>query len=240
MLPQIIFFVVLLAVAALCIFDFPQVMKMFNDFIAWIKVNPYQSIGYSVLILVFSVMWTIPISYTIIMLGYTYSQVFDSKITGFLFSVPIVYVGCLTGAFLSFMTSRYLFGGFIQQQIANNAWFNKNFRLIDQIIAEEGFMTIGLMRLTFAPFGVTSYVFGVTSISTKDYMLGNMTYLFNCCSQCFIGCTLYSHNSLSEADKKSTSNTQKITFIIEIVLTVVVTIVMGIVAKNILEKKLKE
>lgn len=73
MLPQIVFFAVLLTVAALCIFDFPQVMKLFNTFIAWIKVNPYQSIGYSVLILIFSVMWTIPISYTIIMLGYTYS-----------------------------------------------------------------------------------------------------------------------------------------------------------------------
>ena len=112
-MPQIIFFVVLLGVGAFCILDFPQVMKLFNSFIAWIKVNPYQSIGYSVLILVFSVMWTIPISYTIIMLGYTYSQVFDSKLTGFLFSVPIVYVGCLTGAFLTFITSRYLFGGFI-------------------------------------------------------------------------------------------------------------------------------
>ena len=103
-------------------------------------------------------------------------------------------------------------------------------------------MTIGLMRLTFAPFGVTSYVFGVTSISMKDYMLGNMTYLFNCCSQCFIGCTLYHANSvsMSDADKSKDNTTQKVTFIIEIVLTVVITIVMGIVAKNILEKKLKE
>jgi hypothetical protein len=90
-------------------------MKLFEEFIKWVRLYPYQSIGYSILILVFSVMWTIPISYTIIMLGYTYTQVFDSKMQGFMFSVPIVYAGVLSGAFLSFITSRYLFGNFIQQ-----------------------------------------------------------------------------------------------------------------------------
>jgi len=84
-------------------------MKLFNEFIEWIKVHPYQSIGYSISILAFSIVFTIPISYTIVMLGYAYSQVFDSKLYGFLFSVPIVYVGCLTGAFFAFLISRYLF-----------------------------------------------------------------------------------------------------------------------------------
>jgi cell division protein FtsN len=41
-------------------------------------------------------------------------------------------------------------------------------------------------------------------------------------------------------DASRGNTTQKVTFVVEIVLTVVVTIVMGIVAKNILEKKLKE
>jgi uncharacterized membrane protein YdjX (TVP38/TMEM64 family) len=79
--------------------------------------------------------------------------------------------------------------------------------LIDQIIADEGMATVGLMRLTFAPFGVTSYVFGVTSISLRDYMLGNMTYIFNCCTQCFIGCSLHHASNLSDADAKSSNKT---------------------------------
>ena len=92
------------------------------------------------------------------------------------------------------------------------------------------------MRLTFAPFGVTSYVFGVTSITLKDYMLGNLSYVFNCCSQCFIGCSIYHAANSTPAHVDST----KVTFIIEIALTIVVTIIIGIIAKNILETKLKE
>jgi len=54
--------------------------------------------------------------------------------------------------------------------------------MIDEIITTEGVKVIGLMRLTFAPFGITSYVMGVTSISLTDYMLGNASYIINCCS----------------------------------------------------------
>jgi uncharacterized membrane protein YdjX (TVP38/TMEM64 family) len=101
---------------------------------------------------------------------------------GFLYSVPIVYVGTLLGALLSFLLSRYLFRDFIKRQINQSGWLADNFKLIDEIITEEGFKVIGLVRLTFAPFGVTSYVMGVTSISIGDYMLGNATYIFNCCT----------------------------------------------------------
>jgi len=139
----------------------------------------------------FSVVLTIPISYSIIMLGYTYSQVFNSKLDGFLISVPIVYFGCLFGALLSFLVSRYMFQNFIKQQISSNAWLNTNFTMINEVLKDEGIKITGLVRLTFAPFGITSYIMGVSSISLSDYMLGNASYIINCCSQCFIGCSLF-------------------------------------------------
>lgn len=114
MIPQIIFFTVLAFLVGLCIFDFKMVLKEFNNFIEWVKIHPYQSIGYSIYLLCFSIVFTIPISYTIIMLGYTYAQVFDSKLYGLLFSVPIIYIGCLSGAMISFLLSRYLFKDFIK------------------------------------------------------------------------------------------------------------------------------
>lgn len=90
-------------------------MKLFNLFIEWVKVHPYQSISYSIGLLSLSVAFTMPISYTIVMLGYTYSQVFDSKLHGFLFSVPIVYAGTLLGALFSFLLSRYFLRDFITE-----------------------------------------------------------------------------------------------------------------------------
>jgi len=73
MIPQVIFFIVIFGIAVLCIFDFQLVVKMFHQFIDWVKIHPYQSIGYSIYVLAFSVIFTIPISYTIMMLGYTYT-----------------------------------------------------------------------------------------------------------------------------------------------------------------------
>lgn len=182
---------------------------------------------------------TIPISYSVIMLGYTYAQVFDSKLEGFLFSVPIVYSGCLTGAFLAFVISRYLFKDFIKDQIKSNQWLSSNFKMIDDIVSTEGFKVIALLRLTYAPFGITSYLMGVSSISLNDYMFGNITYIFNCCTHCFIGVSLYT-TKLMGKDSEHEKNVTRITLIVEICLTIIVTVAIGIISKQILEKKLKE
>ena len=37
--------------------------------------------------------------------------------------------------------------------------------MIDAILETDGIKVIALLRLTFAPFGVTSYILGVSSIS---------------------------------------------------------------------------
>ena len=185
------FFAVIVAVAILCIFDFKLVIKMFKTFIDWVKMHPYQSIGYSIYVLAFSVVFTIPISYTIMMLGYTYTQVFNSKLYGLLFSVPIVFTGTVIGGLLAFMLSRYLFKDFIKEQISHSAWLSYNFNIIDEIITTEGKLIVALIRLTFAPFGITSYIMGVSSISFWDFILGNISYIFMSTSLCFIGCSLY-------------------------------------------------
>jgi len=53
---------------------------------------------------------------------------------------------------------------------------------MNEIITTEGVKIVALIRLTFAPFGISSYVFGVSDISLADYMLGNLSYIINCCS----------------------------------------------------------
>ena len=164
---------------------------MFHQFIDWVKDHPYQSIGYSIYVLAFSVIFTIPISYTIMMLGYTYTQVFNSKLYGFLFAVPIVFTGTVLGGLGAFMLSRYLFKDFIKDQISHSTWLSHNFNIIDEIITEEGKLIVALIRLTFAPFGITSYIMGVSSIKFWDFAIGHLSYIFMSSSLCFIGCSLY-------------------------------------------------
>jgi len=110
---------------------------------------------------------------------------------------------------------------------------------MNMIVQTDGCKIVALIRLTFAPFGITSYILGVSDISLCDYLLGNLTYIFNCTAQCFIGCSLYEaavneNNVLSHKQQNDT----RISFMIEVVLTVLITIAIGVVSKNIIEKKL--
>jgi uncharacterized membrane protein YdjX (TVP38/TMEM64 family) len=212
---------------------------MFKSFTEWVKVHPYQSIGYSIYIIAFSVVLTIPIFYTIVMLGLTYSQVFDSKMYGFLFSVPIVFTGTVIGGLVAFMLSRYLFKDFIKDQIANSEWASHKFNLINEILLTEGMLFVALIRLTAAPFGVMSYVFGVSSIPFTDYAMGHITYIVESSLLCFIGCSMYSAVQ-TETQKESGKNAQRITYLVEVAFTIIVTFAIGYISKTMVEKKLRQ
>lgn len=79
---------------------------------------------------------------------------------------------------------------------------------------------------------------GVTNISLIDYMIGNLSYIINCCTHSFIGVSLYtkseSSSIMTPEMQASHDRMTKITLIIEITMTVAVTVLIGYVAKNIL------
>ena len=135
---------------------------------------------------------TMPITLNHIMLGFTYSQVFKSKIKGFLFTIPISMSGVLIGSLLSFSLSRYLFKQMVTNQIQQSPWIFSNFKAIDSLLQTEGITVVALLRLTFAPFGISNYILGVTSLSLTHFLVGTSSYAVNCALQVFIGCSFYS------------------------------------------------
>ena len=104
-------------VIVFCIFDFKLVQSYFDLMIQWIRINPYQAVSAIVLLYWVSSIFTLPTTFTHIMLGFTYSQVFQSQVKGFFFTVPVVLIGCLVGSVSAFLLSRYLFKDFVKQQI---------------------------------------------------------------------------------------------------------------------------
>jgi uncharacterized membrane protein YdjX (TVP38/TMEM64 family) len=46
-------------------------------------------------------------------------------------------------------------------------------------MVSQGITIVALLRLTFAPFGILSYVLGVTSISLLHFTLGTLSYILN-------------------------------------------------------------
>ena len=102
-------FVTFIVVIGLCIFDLRLVESYFNKFIHWVREHPYQAIGAINVLYTLTLMMTLPVTLNHIMLGFTYSQVFKSKLHGFLFTIPVSMSGILTGSLISFSLSRYLF-----------------------------------------------------------------------------------------------------------------------------------
>ena len=78
------------------------------------KTHLHGSIIVSAIIIYVSVLVEIPIMYWVIMMGYTYSQVFNSQLNGFIITVPIVFTGCMAATITAFLVSRYLLRDYVQ------------------------------------------------------------------------------------------------------------------------------
>ena len=78
------------------------------------KVHLHGSIFVSGVIIYISVIIEIPIMYEVVMMSYSYAQVFNSPLHGFIITVPIVFVGAWFGMMTSFLISRYFLRDYVQ------------------------------------------------------------------------------------------------------------------------------
>jgi uncharacterized membrane protein YdjX (TVP38/TMEM64 family) len=80
-------------------------------------------------------------------------------------------IGLSIGGIVGFLAARFLF-----QEMAR-PWVNSriSLRRIDADIARQGWKIVILLRLSpVAPFGITSYAFGLTRLRFVDYLFGTV------------------------------------------------------------------
>ncbi|MBD2446244.1 TVP38/TMEM64 family protein [Nostoc sp. FACHB-152] len=81
-----------------------------------------------------------------------------------------VLIAALIGATLAFLVGRYLSRDWVASQIDKHP----KLQAIDLAVAQEGWKIVLLTRLCpIFPFNLLNYVFGVTQVSLKDYILGS-------------------------------------------------------------------
>ncbi|MCC5640477.1 TVP38/TMEM64 family protein [Nostoc sp. CHAB 5844] len=81
-----------------------------------------------------------------------------------------VLIAAIIGAVLAFMIGRYLSRDWVSRQIDKHP----KLKAIDLAVAKEGWKIVLLTRLCpLFPFNLLNYVFGVTQVSLKDYVLGS-------------------------------------------------------------------
>lgn len=81
----------------------------------------------------------------------------------------LVWVAALTGATIAFVLARYFFRDSVKKLVARKPWLDT----LDKALRKEGWTVVALLRLSpLVPFGVKSYLFGVTKLKLRDYVLG--------------------------------------------------------------------
>lgn len=74
------------------------------------------------------------------------------------------------GATVAFLAGRYI----ARDAVARRAAQYPTFEAIDRAIGQEGWKIVGLVRLSpLLPFNLVNYLFGVTRVSLRDYVLAS-------------------------------------------------------------------
>jgi len=111
--PIIILCVLLAVGVCMCVHDYDKMLELFNILIEWMKTHLHGSIFIGGFIVCVSIVIEIPIMYWVIMMSYSYAQVFNSQLRGFIFTVPIVFVGAMSGMVTTFVISRYFLRDYV-------------------------------------------------------------------------------------------------------------------------------
>jgi uncharacterized membrane protein YdjX (TVP38/TMEM64 family) len=148
-----------------------------------------------------------------------------------------VFIASTIGATVAFLIGRYIARDWVSQKIRNHL----TFRAIDAAVAKEGFKVVFLTRLSpLFPFNLLNYVFGVTRVALKDYILGSVGMIPAMVMYVYLGSLIGDISTINNMNQfQPNSQLQTIQWVIRImglVATVVVSLVVARTAKRILKQ----
>ena len=106
----------------------------------------------------------------------------------------------------------------------------------------SGIMLVALLRLMFIPFGLVSYMLGVTSVAFWDFFIGTLAVIVKIMLIVLVGCTIWeaSEEAKKTGNDDAASPNEIIILVVEILVTIIITVVVTIWAKKKLDEKFDE
>src|SRR5580700_7011626 len=93
-----------------------------------------------------------------------------AAVFGFSLGLLTSSVGIILGASSGYFLSRL----FLRKDLADQLKERPTFKAIDQAIAEEGWKIVLLLRLCPIPFGLANYLYGLTAVRFRPYLIATM------------------------------------------------------------------
>lgn len=167
-------------------------MKILEDTCEYVKEHPYESIGILIGIYVLMILFILPITVLHLMVAFAYCKVYNDFWLGFLMATWIIFVASMIGATLAFLLGKWLFADYIRKKLDKSKSPRvKKWRVVDTMFITSGILLVALLRLMFIPFGLTSYLLGVTSVAFWDYLIGTTSVIIKIMLIVLVGCTIW-------------------------------------------------
>jgi uncharacterized membrane protein YdjX (TVP38/TMEM64 family) len=202
-----------------------HVQEMITNTLTW--VDSLGSVGAIAFIIIYIVatIALIPASFLSLGAGVVFGVVFGSL---------YVLVGSILGAVAAFLIGRY----FARDWIAKKIKGNRKFRAIDEAVGKEGFKIVTLTRLSpIFPFILLNYLYSITGVSLKDYVLGSVGMIPGIITFVYIGSLGESIATLGTGTPTTNQALEWTIRIIGLMATVAVTAYVTKIARQALEKE---
>ncbi len=156
---------------------------------------------------------------------------------GWLAGSAYVFVGATLGATAAFLVGRYVARGWVERKIANNPKFDA----VDTAVGQEGFKIVLLTRLSpIFPFNLLNYMFGITKVSLKDYVLGSVGMIPGTLMYVYFGSLAGNLATIGSANQPSEARLQWSLRIVGLIATVLVTLYITRVARKALNDSIAD
>ena len=202
-----------------------HVQEMITNTLTW--VDSLGSVGAIAFIVIYIIttIALIPASFLSLGAGVVFGVVFGSL---------YVLVGSILGSVAAFLIGRY----FARDWIAKKIKGNRKFRAIDEAVSREGFKIVTLTRLSpVFPFILLNYLYSITGVSLKDYILGSVGMIPGIITFVYIGSLAESIATLGTGTQTTNQALEWTLRIIGLMATVAVTVYVTKIARQALEKE---
>ena len=212
-----------------------EIKDLADEYVEFMKDQPVLATFAFMSVYILTRPFWIPATVFILFGAYIYGNAFGLAVGFIVFSL-IDFVCLMVGTYLSFLNGRYLFRSCIQTYTQTKL----KLQALNEALSHNAKKLVFLLRLcSLTPYYVFNYVCGVTTMSSKDYIIGNTSIILSNAPFIYVCASL---NDISKVEDSSDNLGVWYYVIIgtSILIVIIVIIVVYYLAKRELRKTLAE
>jgi uncharacterized membrane protein YdjX (TVP38/TMEM64 family) len=140
--------------------------------------------GATMLALVISTVLFFPTALLALVSGFAFYHVYRAQMYAILVGTTSVTLGVIIGSVISFLVGKYLY----RDQFSNMIQSYKMGKQLDKLAEKQGLWISFILHICpLVPFSILNYVFGASSMTLADFILGSLGMIPGNCLLVYLG-----------------------------------------------------